>query len=82
MSIIRCFNCEHQLDSDFVEFTEYGGEQWCLDCHGEHMDSLEETAKKLYGNPYDKKKADEFYSDFELSTMSLIDNPKGARGAK
>lgn len=42
MSIIRCFNCEHQLDSDFVEFQEYGDEQWCGDCYRKLMDSLED----------------------------------------
>ena len=67
MSIIRCFNCEHQLDSDFVEFHEYGGGQWCDDCYNKNIKSLEEIAKKLY---------------LELAAMSLFDNPKGARGAK
>ena len=35
MSIIRCDNCEHQLDSDFVEFEFYKDKEVCIDCFNE-----------------------------------------------
>ena len=35
MSIIRCDNCENQIDSDFVDCTELNGKEVCLDCYYE-----------------------------------------------
>tara|TARA_R110001632_G_scaffold167755_1_gene286313 strand:- start:632 stop:820 length:189 start_codon:yes stop_codon:yes gene_type:complete len=35
MSIIRCDNCEQQLDSDFVEFEFYKNEEVCISCYDE-----------------------------------------------
>lgn len=35
MSIIRCEICEHQIDSDLIDCTEYNGEQVCQECYDE-----------------------------------------------
>ena len=35
MSIIRCEQCEQQLDSDFVEFEFYKDEEVCINCYNE-----------------------------------------------
>ena len=35
MSVIRCDNCEQQLDSDFVEFEFYKNEEVCISCYDE-----------------------------------------------
>ena len=41
MSVIRCDNCEHQLDSDFVEFEFYKDKEVCIDCFNEIRDDEE-----------------------------------------
>ena len=35
MSIIRCNICEQQIDSDFVDCTEYEGKEVCQECFEE-----------------------------------------------
>lgn len=35
MSIIRCDNCEQQLDSDFIEFEFYKNEEVFISCYDE-----------------------------------------------
>jgi hypothetical protein len=35
MSIIRCDICEHQIDSDFIDCTEYNGKEACQECYNE-----------------------------------------------
>jgi len=82
MSIIRCFNCEQQLDSDFIGFEFHNEEEWCENCYNNEMERLENEALKIYGNPYDKKTGFLANQDIELDSQGLIDNPKGARGAK
>lgn len=35
MSIMRCDNCEQQLDSDFIDFEFYEEKDVCIDCYNE-----------------------------------------------
>lgn len=35
MSIIKCDICEHQIDSDLVDCTEYNDKEVCQDCYNE-----------------------------------------------
>ncbi len=48
MSIIRCFNCEHQLDSDFVQFHEHKNQDWCDSCY-------ENSCPEAWFDPHDEK---------------------------
>jgi hypothetical protein len=56
MSIIKCNICEYQIDSDFIDCTEYNGKEVCQECYDEatHADEpyyerenyFEERARK------------------------------------
>jgi hypothetical protein len=59
MSMIRCAGCECNIDSDFVDFHEVRGEQYCNDCYtelsrcdicGELYPDCEIRVKRFYDN--------------------------------
>jgi hypothetical protein len=46
MSIIRCDICEHQIDSDLIDCTEYNGKEVCQECYDELQGDEEPDYKK------------------------------------
>lgn len=41
MSMIHCFKCNENIDSDFKEIEELDGEIVCIDCYLEEMEKTD-----------------------------------------